>query len=254
MEYLWEQVLARNVDWIVSDHACCASELKWDAAHPADIWLAKAGFGGTEYLLPGLLGEGRRRGLSYNRVAELTSANPARRYGLLRKGDITEGYDADLALVDPDASFVVRAADSESGQGYTPFEGQELHARVRETWLRGERICEDGTVLGVKWARTPPGGRTLNNQPQYEIAAYRLQKMFLDPPHYVVPPTVMRLMRSVGCPVPTGTDWPSLPQVPTPGSSFMSLPTMRTRVSTSGPLPISVAPLTGAPILPSSMR
>jgi allantoinase len=148
VEYLWEQVLAGHVDWIVSDHACCASELKWDAAHPDDIWMAKAGFGGTEYLLPGLVSEGSRRGLSYPRMAELLSANPARRYGLLGKGDIAVGYDADLALVDPEASFTVRAADSESGQGYTPFEGQELHARVRQTWLRGERICEDGTVVG----------------------------------------------------------------------------------------------------------
>ncbi len=60
---------------------------------------------------------------------------------------------------------------------------------------RTQRVAlrfQDGSVLGVKWARTPPGGRTLNNQPQYEIAAYRLQKMFLDPPDYVVPPTVMR--------------------------------------------------------------
>jgi len=62
---------------------------------------------------------------------------------------------------------------------------------------RTQRVAlkfKDGTVLGVKWARTPPGGRTLNNQPQYEIAAYRLQKLFLDPPHYVVPPTVMRVV------------------------------------------------------------
>ena len=50
-------------------------------------------------------------------------------------------------------------------------------------------------------------------------------------------------------PTPTGTACPSLPQVPTPSSSFRSLPTMETRVSTSGPLPISVAPLIGAVIL-----
>ncbi|MEJ2678075.1 MAG: hypothetical protein P8174_03245 [Gemmatimonadota bacterium] len=49
---------------------------------------------------------------------------------------------------------------------------------------RTQRVAlrfRDGSELGVKWARTPPGGRTLNNQPQYEIAAYLLQKLFLDP-------------------------------------------------------------------------
>ena len=61
-------------------------------------------------------------------------------------------------------------------------------------------------------------------------------------------------MRTVGMPTPTGTDWPSLPQVPMPSSSCRSLPTMLMRFSTSGPLPISVAPFTGRVILPSSIR
>jgi hypothetical protein len=56
----------------------------------------------------------------------------------------------------------------------------------------------------------------------------------------------LRQFESVGWPTPTGTLWPSLPQVPTRPSSLRSLPTIDTRVSTSGPLPISVAPLTGA--------
>src|SRR5207302_5123651 len=68
-----------------------------------------------------------------------------------------------------------------------------------------------------------------------------------------VPPTVSPSILSVGCPTPTGTLCPSLPQVPTPSSSFRSLPTIETRVSTSGPLPIRVAPLRGAPTRPFSM-
>ena len=64
--------------------------------------------------------------------------------------------------------------------------------------------------------------------------------------HTWVPPTVMPSMRMVGSPTPTGTDCPSLPQVPTPSSSGRSRPTRLTRVSASGPLPISVAPFTGA--------
>src|SRR5216684_1073695 len=71
---------------------------------------------------------------------------------------------------------------------------------------------------------------------------------------YPVPPTVMRSMRSVGWPTPTGTPWPFLPQVPMPVSSVRSLPIMLRRVSASGPLPISIAPLSGAPTLPFSTR
>ena len=147
VEALWQAVLDRKVDWIVSDHACCSAEQKWSAKFPKNIWLAKSGFGGTEYLLSGVLSEGSKRGMSYNHMAELLSWNPARRYGLKQKGDIAIGYDADLALVDPNETFTVRAAESESKQGYTPFEGMELTGRVKRTFLRGHLIY-DGKVVG----------------------------------------------------------------------------------------------------------
>lgn len=52
----------------------------------------------------------------------------------------------------------------------------------------------DGTTMRVKWARAAEGGFAINNQPRYELAAYRLQKLFLDEADWVVPPTVMREM------------------------------------------------------------
>jgi len=148
VEALWQAVFDGKIDWIVSDHACCAAEQKWSKDDPADIWLAKAGFGGTEYLLSGVLSEGFRRGLSYNRMAELLSWNPAQRFGLPSKGDIAPGFDADIALVDPDETFVVRAAESESQQGYSPFEGFELTGRVKSTFLRGGLIYHGGKIVG----------------------------------------------------------------------------------------------------------
>src|SRR6516162_8101556 len=74
------------------------------------------------------------------------------------------------------------------------------------------------------------------------------------PHHALVPPTVRPSIRKVGWPTPTGTPWPSLPQVPTPSSRRRSLPIIVTLVSASGPLPIKVAPFTAGPILPSSIR
>ena len=148
VEFLWQAVLGGQVDWIVSDHACCAEEVKAAGRGQGDIWLAKAGFGGTEYLLAGVFSEGSKRGLPCHRMAELVAYNPARRYGLLHKGDIAVGYDADLALLDPERRFTVRAAASPSAQGYTPFEGQELTGRVTATFLRGRLAWEGGQVVG----------------------------------------------------------------------------------------------------------
>lgn len=148
VEYLWEALLDGKIDWVCSDHACCRHELKVDSEKKEDVFLAKSGFGGTEYLLSALMTEGRKRRLSFNGMAKLTSWNPAKRFGLHTKGDIAPGYDADIVLVDPDRSFVVKAEESESRQGYTPFEGLELHGQVSETYLRGRCIYKDGKVIG----------------------------------------------------------------------------------------------------------
>jgi allantoinase len=145
---LWQAIAEGDIDWVVSDHACCKEELKFSSENPDDVFLAKSGFGGTEYLLSGMVSEGRNHGVSYGRIAELTAKNPAERYGLHTKGDLAVGYDADVVLVDPDRHFVVRAADSVSTQEYTPFEGHELTGSVDHVWLRGQRILEDGNVTG----------------------------------------------------------------------------------------------------------
>ena len=47
----------------------------------------------------------------------------------------------------------MRAADSPSKQGYTPFEGQELTGKVLETYLRGNCVWANGQVR-----RSLPGG------------------------------------------------------------------------------------------------
>lgn len=71
--------------------------------------------------------------------------------------------------------------------------------------LPGTRFEEDRTqrvslwydeITGVlvKWALAPRGGEEFNNNPRYEIAAYELQKLFLDESEYVVPPTVPRMV------------------------------------------------------------
>ena len=92
---------------------------------------------------------------AYNQMAALTSFNAARRFGLDSKGDIAEGLDADLALLDPSETWTVRAAESESQQGYTPFEGLELSGRVKTTLLRGKVVYDGGKIVG------PPTGRYL---------------------------------------------------------------------------------------------
>ncbi len=148
VEFLWDALLGGELDWVCSDHACCRHETKIPKRYFGNIWMAKSGFGGTEYLLPALVSEGSKRGMGYNHMARVTSWNPAQRYGLNSKGDLAEGFDADIAIVDPSHTWTIHAAESPSTQGYTPFEGLELSARVDATFLRGSKIYENGRVIG----------------------------------------------------------------------------------------------------------
>jgi hypothetical protein len=49
-------------------------------------------------------------------------------------------------------------------------------------------------ALRVKLRKAEPGAEEFNNVPRYDLAAYELQKLFLDPPEYVVPPTTLRFV------------------------------------------------------------
>jgi allantoinase len=151
VEYLWKAVANKDIDWIVTDHASAPTDFKVNSDDPSNIWDAKAGFGGVEYLLAGLYSEGvvNRGVLAPNDVARLVSKNPAQRFGMgSRKGEIALGYDADIALFDPKKKWTIDPKESFSTQTYTPFEGINVTGKVQTTFLRGNRVFDDGEIIG----------------------------------------------------------------------------------------------------------
>ena len=148
VDALWRGVLRGEIDWVCSDHACCSEENK-----EGDLWQALPGFGGTALMYPFMLTEGVRRGLSLEQVVNLVATNPARAYGLSpRKGAITLGADADLAIVDLEETHPVTTERLLSAQDYTPFEGMGLTGWPTRTLLRGQTVFADGEATG------PPAG------------------------------------------------------------------------------------------------
>ena len=96
----------------------------------------------------------KRRGLSLARAVELVSTNPARHFGLYpRKGTLAVGTDADLALLDLEATRTVEAGALHSAQDHTPFVGLQLTGWPVTTLLRGRVVYADGAVQG------PPRGQ-----------------------------------------------------------------------------------------------
>jgi dihydroorotase len=119
-ELVYERVQDGTVDVIATDHAPHTREEK-----DASIWDAPSGVPGVETMLPLLLAEAKVGELPYERVRDLVAANPARIFGLSRKGRIDPGRDADLVLFDPDESREIAGEDLHSNCGWTPFEGFE---------------------------------------------------------------------------------------------------------------------------------
>lgn len=118
------------------------------------------GIPGLETMLPLLATEGVAAGrISWSRLAELTSSNPARIFGLYpRKGALLPGSDADLVVFDPSAESTIKAANLHNIAGYTPYEGRRVRGRVRFTLSRGLVVCKAGEFTGHRgWGRLVEG-------------------------------------------------------------------------------------------------
>ena len=64
--------------------------------------------------------------------------------------------------------------------------------RENDRTSRATLAFPDSMVIVAKWAVAAVNGEVFNNVPRYELAAYEIQKLFLDEPDFVVPPTVLR--------------------------------------------------------------
>ena len=60
--------------------------------------------------------------------------------------------------------------------------------------LRAQVSFGGAAPVEVKLRHADPGADSFNNVPRYDLAAYALQKLFLDPAEYVVPPTALRMV------------------------------------------------------------
>lgn len=141
---LWRGIETGVVDVLGSDHAPHTLEEK---ARPYPQ--SPSGMTGVQTLLPMMLhhlSEGR---LSLNRLVDLTSAGPARVFGIAGKGRIAVGYDADLSLVDLAARREINNQWIASVSGWTPYDGMSVTGWPIATVVRGHRVMQDDQLMGA---------------------------------------------------------------------------------------------------------
>lgn len=147
VEGLWKHIFAGNVELLCSDHSPTTAENKH--LDENDIWKVWGGISGVQLMLPVLFTEGvHKRGLPIETLVKLTSANPARLYGLdKKKGLLKKGNDADLVIFDPDKEWQFSPEMILSRNKLSPYINKKFKGAVQKTYLRGKLIYSDGKIV-----------------------------------------------------------------------------------------------------------
>ena len=148
VESLWKYIFDGTIDTIGSDHGPYTDKEK---TQNGDFFKEYCGFGSSDAMFAGLITEGvHKRGLSLERLAQLTSENAARIMGLYpRKGSLLPGRDADIAVVDLNEEWTFDGTKSFSKQKSpnNVYHGMKMIGRVKQTWVRGRSVYEDGKII-----------------------------------------------------------------------------------------------------------
>lgn len=137
---LWQALDDGIIDFIASNHAPHSADEKDNSYH-----LVPSGFPGLETTLPLLLNEVfTSNRLSIDTLTRLTSYNPSKIMNLYKRGQIKEGYYADITVVDPARTWTVNPTAFESKAKYSPFEGRELKGKISFTIVNGKPEDQQG--------------------------------------------------------------------------------------------------------------
>jgi dihydroorotase len=141
---LWHGITQGVIDSIGSDHSPHTREEK---AHPYPK--THSGMTGVQTLVPIMLDHVNAGRLSLLRLVDLTSAGPARLFGIAGKGRIAAGFDADLTVVDLKRRQTITDDWVASRAGWTPYYGVSVTGWPVGTLVRGHKVMWEGSLTAA---------------------------------------------------------------------------------------------------------
>ncbi len=139
---LWTALKAGRIDIIASDHAPHTVSEKEE-----DMPECPSGIPNLDVTLKLMLTLVNRRTLSLTDIVRLMAKNPARIFKIKGKGEIREGMDADIVILDMKEKGKIEADEFYSKAKYSPFEGWKTTGGVRQVILRGTLAFDDGEII-----------------------------------------------------------------------------------------------------------
>ena len=139
---LWWGVAQGVADILGSDHAPHTLEEK-AKPYPA----SPSGMTGVQTLVPIMLDHVTAGRMSLERFVDMTSAGPARLFGIAGKGRIAVGYDADVTVVDLKQRETIRNSWIASRSQWTPYDGVTVTGWPVGTIIRGNRVMWEGELV-----------------------------------------------------------------------------------------------------------
>ena len=139
---IWRGVENSVADILGSDHAPHTLEEKAQA-YPN----SPSGMTGVQTLVPVMLDHVNNGRLSLQRFVDMTSAGPNRLFGLVGKGRLAVGYDADLTIVDLKRTKTITNNWIASKAGWTPYHGKKVTGWPVGTFVRGNKVMWEGELV-----------------------------------------------------------------------------------------------------------
>jgi dihydroorotase len=147
-EELWKALVNGFIQVVATDHAPHTLVEK-QQPYPA----SPSGLPAVENYFSLLLDRASRGECSWTQIASWTSDAPARIWGIVGKGRIEVGYDADLVLVDPNREKTIRNEEQFTKAKWSPWNGVTLKGWPEKTFVGGELVFDRGQVVNTSLGR-----------------------------------------------------------------------------------------------------
>ena len=139
---LWLAIKNNIVDVLGSDHAPHLKANK-EKEYPS----SPSGMPGVQTIFPVMIDHVNNGKLTLNQLINLMCENPCRIFGIKNKGFITEGFDADITIVDMNKEVVLKDEMIASKCGWTPFNNYKVKGFPVGTIVNGNLVMSEGKIL-----------------------------------------------------------------------------------------------------------